>query len=82
MATHIITRFCLQSRVCLPSNHYCQQLIRFQSNKPTKQEIQDLEEDNEFRKLDLFPTKRAERTQQKRYTAEVKFKKLFKPKKD
>jgi len=82
MATHMITRFYLQSRVCLPLNHYRQQLIRFQSNQPTEQEIRDLEDDNEFRKLELFPTKKAERTQQKRYTAEVKFKKLFKPIKD
>jgi hypothetical protein len=75
MATLMITRFCSQSRVCLLSNSYCQQLLRFQSNE--RQTIEGLEEDDEFRKLQIFPTKKSERIERKRHLSEVMTKTLI-----
>jgi hypothetical protein len=71
----MITRFCSQSRVCLLSNSYCQQLLRFQSNE--RQTLEDLEEGDEFRKLQIFPTKKSERIERKRYLSEVMTKTLI-----
>lgn len=75
MATHMLTRFCgfcLHQRLGLLSTH-CQQLIRFESNESSKQSEEDLEVDNEFRTLQILPTKKAERVERKTYLAEVKF---------